>query len=121
MMTNSLATLPLQKLKRAVGIREQIEALTQELNQLLGTHAYLEINGAIHDKRPGLTMEGRARIAAAQRLRWSKYNAARGIRPKTTAPRSQRLSTEGRAKVSAAVKARWIRYRAEKIAELQAK
>jgi len=120
-MTNSLATLPLQKLKRAVGIREQIEALTRELNQLLGTHAYLDTNGIIHDKRPGLTTDGRARIAAAQRLRWSKYNAARGVRPKVNAPRSQRLSTEGRAKVSAAVKARWIRYRAAKLAELQAK
>lgn len=121
MMTHSLATLPLPKLKRAVGIREQIEALTLELNQLLGTPAYIIPNGDTLDKRPGLSPEGRARIAAAQRLRWSKYNAARGIRPKPATPASQRLSPEGRARVSAAVKARWIRYRAAKIAELQAK
>ena len=121
MMTNSLATLPLQKLKRAVGIREQIEALTLELHQLLGSSAYVVSNGNILDKRPGLSPAGRARIAAAQRLRWSKYNAARGIRPKASRPTSQRLSAEGRAKVSAAVKARWIRYRAAKIAELQAR
>ena len=122
-MTNSLATLPLPKLKRAVGIREQIEALTLELNQLLGTSAYLATNGHgfTLDKRPGLSTAGRARIAAAQRLRWSKYTAARGIRPKAASPASERLSAEGRAKVSAAVKARWIRYRASKIAALQSR
>ena len=55
MMTHSLATLPLPKLKRAVGIREQIEALTLELNQLLGTPAYVVPNGTLNDKRPGLS------------------------------------------------------------------
>jgi hypothetical protein len=59
-------------------------------------------NGAkgrgIPHKPQGLSPAGRARIAAAQRLRWMRYKVARGLKPERPT-KSQRLS--------AAVKARW--------------
>jgi len=120
MIMQSLAELPIQKLKRAVGIREQIEALTRELNDLLGTPAFISVNGAVAEKRRSLSAAGRARIAAAQRLRWSKYNAGRSQRTDLVA-KKHRLSPEGRAKVAAAVRARWDRFRAAKARALRAK
>jgi hypothetical protein len=119
MIMQSLAELPIQKLKRAVGIREQIEALTLELNELLGTQAFVSLDGGMSDKRRSLTPAGRARIAAAQRLRWSKYNAGRTQRTDLVA-KKHRLSPEGRAKVAAAVRARWDKFRAAKAKALRA-
>jgi hypothetical protein len=120
MMMKTLTELPLQKLKQAVGIREQIEALTLELNELLGESALIATNGSRLWKRRGLTESGRARIAAAQRERWSKYNAGR-VTPEVLEPKQPRLSPAGRAKVAAAVKARWERFRAEKARLLRVK
>ena len=120
MIMQSLAELPIQKLKRAVGIREQIEALTRELHDLLGTPAaFMAFNGVESGKRRSLSPAGRARIAAAQRLRWSKYNSGRSQRTDLVA-KKHRLSPEGRAKVAAAVKARWDRFRAAKARALRA-
>jgi|SRR5581483_5045301 len=113
MMTNSLATLPLAQLKRAVDIREQIETLQIELNRLLAIPASISTNGALPGKRTGLSAAGRERIAAAQRQRWSKHNGTRSTRSNLVSG-SKRLSPAGRAKISAAVAARWEKYRAAK-------
>lgn len=112
-MTNSLATLPLAQLKRAITIREQIESLKLELDQLLVSPASIPTNGATPNLKAGLSTAGRARIAAAQRLRWSKYNGS-GKTKINLVSGNRRLSAAGRAKVSAAVTARWERYRAAK-------
>jgi hypothetical protein len=118
-MTNSFATLSLDQLKRAVQIREQIESMTHELNQILGASPLIYTNtrngngqnGQAHGKR-NLSPSARARIAAAQRVRWAKYNAAKG--PKVISNQKNRLSAAGRAKVAAAVRARWAKFRAAK-------
>ena len=111
-MMNSLTTIPIGQLKRAVDIREQIESLTLELHELLAGVAGMQRAGGEQSQRRVLSPTGRAKIAAAQRLRWAKFNAARGGRPK---PASRHmLSAAGRARVSAAVKARWVRFRAAK-------
>ncbi len=104
MMKNSLATLPLAQLKRAVSIREQIESLELELNQLLGASASGSTNGATpnHKQAPN---------PATQRVSWSKHEDVRGAR----------LSPAGRAKISAVVAARWERYRAAKAKQRKAR
>jgi hypothetical protein len=119
MMTNSLATLPLAQLKQAVFIREQIESLQSELSQLLGSPASASTNGATSNHKHSLSVAGRERIAAAQRLRWSKYNGSSKTGLNAVSG-NQRLSAAGRAKVSAAVTARWARYRAAKAKALKA-
>ncbi|MDB6110642.1 MAG: hypothetical protein JWR69_2392, partial [Pedosphaera sp.] len=93
-------------------IREQIESLTLELHQLLGGRPHVRVDGVEQQRKRILSPTGRAKIAAAQRLRWAKFNAARGGRPQRAS--RHLLSPEGRARVSAAVKARWARFRATK-------
>ncbi len=105
MAINSLATLPLIQLKRAVSIREQIESLETELNQLLCASASAATNGVSHFKS-GLN-------ASARQVQWSRFNGARGVRSDVLSG-TQRLSPQGRAKISAVVTARWEKYRAAK-------
>lgn len=115
MIMNSFAGLPIEKLKKAVGIREQIDQLTAELNSLLGTNE-VPLQSRLYVSSPRkreLSASGRARIAAAQRLRWAKYNAGRP-KPIKDPSKKPRLSSEGRTKVSEAVKGRWERFRAAK-------
>lgn len=100
MTTNSLAALPLARLKRAVSIREQIESLETELVQLLGQW------------KPAPSRKQGTR-ALSRQFRWSGYNGARDMQPRMMSP-SPRLSPAGRAKISAVVTARWERYRAAK-------
>ncbi len=120
MILNSLSQLPLQQLKRAIGIREQIENLTRELNQLLEAPAFVSTHGRNRFKPHGLTEAGRARIAAAQRQRWARYNAGKTNSGPKARSKKNRLSAEGRARVAAAVTARWERFRAAKARALLA-
>ncbi|EEF59621.1 hypothetical protein [Pedosphaera parvula] len=121
-MSNSIATLSLEQLKRAVHVREQIETLTLELNQILGLSPLTYTRGGnrgsqnglhgLNGSKRNLSPAARERIAAAQRIRWAKYNAAKP--QKAVAAGKNRLSAAGRAKVAAAVTARWARFRAMK-------
>lgn len=118
---NSLTTMPIDQLKRALEIREKIETLTQELDQLMGVSRFIPVDGKSH----GLTAAGRVRIAEAQRLRWSRHQPTRVTNGNGhglgVAMKKPRLSEDGRAKVSAAVKARWERFRAAKARATRAK
>ncbi len=99
-----------------------------------------ELRGLLDDRRPEvvtpsgpttrgrrrkLSKEARARIAAAQRLRWAK---ARGeaepaktvAKPEPPKPK-RKLSAAGRKAIVAATKARWARVKAEKAAAARKK
>jgi hypothetical protein len=136
MIMHSLTELPIQKLKRAVELREQIEALKAELSDLLPSalpstnghrnghsngHAIRRGRNGFGETSHGLSVAGRARIAAAQRLRWSKYRVTHTRHVASVSKEEPRLSAAGRARVSAAVRARWERFRAAKARALRAK
>jgi len=75
-------------------------------------------------RRRKMSREARARIAAAQRLRWAnaKDEAGPAKTAATEAPkRKRRMSKEGRARIIAATKARWARVRGEKAAAARKK
>ncbi len=102
---NALGTLTVAQLKRAIAIKEQIEALESELGALLDTRA--------PQARPGkrkVSAAGRARIAAAQRARWAKVRAATGGRKPVR--RKRKFSAAARAALSASAKARWAKVKA---------
>jgi hypothetical protein len=70
-------TLTTTELRRALEIRERIESLSAELSSLLGGRGAparsTEKPGRRRRRRkPKISAEGRARIAAAQRARWAK-------------------------------------------------
>jgi hypothetical protein len=103
-----------KQLIHAANIKDQIEALTQQLNSILGGAVSVSVAKA---PKGGMSSAGRARIAAAQRARWAKIHAAKGgtqaVKPKPAMKR-RKLSAAGLAAIKAAQKARWAKIKAAK-------
>ena len=97
-----IQSLTIGQLRKALAIREQIDEWKQEL-------ASIESGG--QSQKRGMSAEGRARIAAAQRARWAK--AKGGASDAKSARKGRRkMSAAGRARISVAAKARWAKFRA---------
>lgn len=113
-MSNLLSSLTSAQLHQAARLKEKIEALTEELASLTGSEAPLQ---AAPKQKRRLSAASRAKIVAAQKARWAKYNAAKkgGTKPaaKPSTPK-RTLSAEARAKIVAAQKARWAKVKAAK-------
>jgi hypothetical protein len=117
--TNLLTNLSVSDLKKAIAMREKIDALTGELNSILGgsgTVAPAAKGG--RGGRRAITAAGRAAIAAAQRARGAKAKAAgvnlaqELVMPKPMPTGKRRLSAATRKAMAAAAKARWAKAKA---------
>jgi len=116
-MTNALSSLTLAQLRRAVEVKEQIETLQNEINQILGAPSEARVL-----PRGRVSARGRKRYGAAARAKFAAAQRARRARERgaATAPVSnltvrrkrKKLSPAARARISAAAKARWARARA---------
>ena len=114
-MSNSLISLSVAQLKRAVAIKEHIEALELELTSVFGSasdivHYAAEpapVAGAKRHKRSAIT---RARMAAAQKARWARVKAADV--GSDTPKKRRKLTAAGRRRLGALAKARWAKARA---------
>lgn len=95
-MTNNLASLSIDQLRRAIALKEQIETLAGELSGVLGGRS-----GRRGTVRSAAT---RARMAAAQRARWANR---RGKTPAKAKRGRRKISAAGRARIAAAARARW--------------
>ena len=111
-MTTPLTIPSVQQLRRAIAIKEQIQALENELVSLTGA-APAAAPGASRKKftRSAAT---RAKMAAAQKARWAKLNRGTPAAAKPARKRKGQLSPEGRARIVAAQKARWAKRKARK-------
>ena len=109
----SLLNLTAQQLRKAADFKDQIAALEKQLSAITGTQAT-----PVQTSKPakkGMSAAGRARIAAAAKLRWAKIKAAKTkTAPKAVKPVVAKLakkkfvmSAAAKAKISAAAKARW--------------
>lgn len=118
-MVISISNISVSQLKRAVVIREQLEMLENELAGILGESRAATSNG--HGGRRKMSPNARAKIAAAQRLRWAKYRkgasgksaSASAKASKKGAAGKRKLSPATRAKIAAAARVRWARAKAE--------
>ncbi len=116
-MTN-LHNLTVADLRKAVAIKEQIEALQSELDSLTGESVIAAPKPARRGRPPGkrrMSPAARARIGAAQRKRWAKLKRDGGSPAEDAAPvekKKRRVSRAARAKLSAAAKARWANAKA---------
>jgi hypothetical protein len=109
----SLSSLTSNQLKRAAAIQEQIEALHDELNGLLGGSAPAAVSAAVAAPKAGrkkISAAGIARIKAAQKLRWAKVKAAKPAA--SAAKKTKKMSPAARAKIAAVAKARWAAIKA---------
>lgn len=108
---NSLTNLSAQQLRRAAEIKEKIQSLEGELNEILGPSEPVSI-GLSKPKRK-MSASARGRIAAAQKARWAKLKGAKSAIDPAQKPK-RRMSPASRAKIAAAAKARWARVKAAK-------
>ncbi len=103
---NTLANLSFIQLKHALAIREQIETLQRELNEISGgEEPVTQAPWPRTDAEPG-SPAARARMAAAQRARWANQRGGIVGEP-APKKRKRRVSAAARAALSAAAKARW--------------
>jgi hypothetical protein len=122
-----MSTPSVFQLTQALRIQEQIEKLQAELRSLLSGDALaagdVAGNGGIPaaasraKKKSGMSVEGRARIAAAQKARWAKLKVGTEASKAAvaSAPKKRRkMSPEARARIVAAVRARWAKVKASK-------
>lgn len=105
----NLSTLTPVQLRKAAAIKEQIEKLHKQLNQLnpLGRKGS-GMPSPFKAKRK-MSAAGLARIRAAQKARWAKI---KGTKAKTTKPTKRKMSAGARAKLAALAKARWAKVKA---------
>jgi hypothetical protein len=75
-MSASISSLSAQQLRRAADIKDKIQSLEKELEQILDSSTE-PVSVAVPKKRRKMSAAGRARIAAAAKARWAKVKAAK--------------------------------------------
>jgi len=126
-MPSSISDISIDQLKRAIAIRERMEALQQEHDGIMGGSSSGKRRGrppkAASVASPDIKVDGRkgkrsaatrAKMKAAQQARWAAKKGAEATPAATQAlksPRKKRrtMSPEARAKIAAAQKARWAK------------
>ena len=76
----SLINLTAAQLRQAADLKERIASLNDELAAILGgsaTPAPAKPAKPVVAKKRGMSAAAKAKIAAAQKLRWAKINAAK--------------------------------------------
>jgi len=104
-MDPAIINLSAYQLRRAAELKEKIEALQTELNQMLGSPAQPLGNGT--PKKRHLSAAAIARIRAAQKARWAKVRRT----PVSQRPK-RRMTAAGRARLAELAKARWKKAKA---------
>jgi hypothetical protein len=105
---DTFTSLTPQQLRRAADVKERMDALQKELNQLLGAPAPAPA-AAAGSGRKKISAAGIARIRAAQRARWA---AVRSASSPAKPAKKRKFSAAGRARLSALAKARWAKVKA---------
>lgn len=90
--------------------RVRLAAEVTSLDKAIEALTKIADHGAGRGK--GISVAGRARIAAAQRARWAKLKSGKAVAE--TAGRKRTLSASARARIRRAQKARWAKWRQEK-------
>jgi len=78
----SILNLSAQQLRQAANLKDQIAALEKQLAALTGTSAKATAPKAAQPakKKGGMSAAGKARIIAAQKLRWAKVKAEKAAK-----------------------------------------
>ena len=108
-----------QQLRKAADLAEKIATLKIELDLILKTFNCNAGTAPIFSarKKRGMSAAGKAKIAAAQKTRWAKVTAAKGVTHDATKVsanfgKKRKLSAAVKAKMSAAKKAYWANKKA---------
>jgi hypothetical protein len=122
----NIATLTPQQLRNAAALKENIDALQDQLNELLGGEVsapglapQAPANGRrkkAGKRRKKVSAEGRANISAAAKARWAarrmgQKSAMAAAEPGPPVKRKRKMSAAHRRALSLAAKARYARAR----------
>ncbi len=110
-----MINLTSSQLRKAADLQDQIAKFQTQLAALLGGETKAAPVKAV--KKGGMSAAGRARIVAAQKLRWSKIKAAKPVAKVVAAKPAKKkfkMSAAAKAKISAAAKLRWAKIKAAK-------
>ena len=116
----NIANLTPSQLRQAADLKEKIEALETALAGLAGGHTPTLAEAPVSAKpaKPGrrtMSPAHKAKIRAAQKIRWAKFNAGKTKPAVKSGKRGpNKMSAAGRAAISAAAKARWAKIRGAK-------
>jgi hypothetical protein len=113
------------QLRQIADLKEKIEALELQLAGIIVVggkpHAPVQAPEPPQPSKPGkrtMSPAHKAKIRAAQQLRWAKYNAARPATAAESAtiskPAKRKMSAAGRAAIAAGARARWAKAKAGK-------
>jgi len=112
---SSITSLSVQQLRKAAGLKEKIQSLEKELNQLLGSTVSSAASPAPKKKKFKMSAAAKAKISAAAKARWAKIKgASKAAKPAPKAGRRGKMSSAARAKLSAKLKAIWAARKAAK-------
>ena len=105
----SIINLTPVQLRKAADLQEKIAKLQSELTAIFGNEYKATSTAKPAKKKGGMSAAGKAKIAAAQKLRWAKVKAAKATPKAATKPAKKKfvMSPAAKAKISAAAKARW--------------
>jgi hypothetical protein len=95
-------------------LKQEQDRLTKELR---GIGAALAAFGKTYGKQTGtrrLSTAARARIGAAQRMRWAKVRASKSQSRNGAAAPKRTMSAAARKRIAAAQRARWAKVKAAK-------
>lgn len=96
-------------------LKKEHDRLTKEIKAI---RAALSALGAAYGQgtspRATISEDGRARIAAAQRARWSKVTAKGAQARSVTTAKKRTMSASARKRIAAAQRARWAKLKAAK-------
>lgn len=121
-MAIDLRNVATEQLKQVIELREKIDALQNELDQLLGEEAPPISRKPAKPAKPAgkrvLSPAAKASIAAAQKKRWAAHrrnkakNAPEKAEAKPKAKTKRTMSPDAKAKIAAAQREIWARRRA---------
>jgi hypothetical protein len=108
-----MSTPTIAQLKRAIALTEQIETLRADIASLFSgspkVSAPVTTAPVAKAKKGGMSAEGRARVAAAQKARWAKVKGQKAAPVAAPVKGKRTISAAHREKLKAAAKARWAR------------
>jgi hypothetical protein len=110
----NIENLTSTQLRQAADLKEKIAGLEKQLAELGGNGSGMP--SPFKTGRPGkrkMSPAHKAKIRAAQKLRWAKHNAAKG-QPAHNPAKKRGMSAAGRARIVAAQKLRWAKINAGK-------
>jgi hypothetical protein len=102
-IASTMINLTTQQLRKAADIQEKIQALQDELTEILSGEVPTPAQTTGTPKKRKVSAAGRARMRAAQIARWAKIKGAAPSAKPVPAPKKRKMSAQGLANIRAGV------------------